>query len=200
MRNEEIKNPIIRVWKDFTKKHETVAQFLVFFIVSNGVTVLQMILMPLIKYFFGMTSLVDTSFQVLHCGTVGGNPYYVFDYAAGAIGAGGGGGLAYFLAVEITMLIAQVINFFVQRNVTFKSNSSIGRAAFWYTIAYVIISIGAAALQGLYKDPIYNALQSVMGNAGVTAADLITMIINCAISFWVFFPIFKIIFKQEPEA
>ena len=38
-----------------------------------------------------------------------------------------------------------------------------------------------------------------MGGVGVTVADVVTMIINCAISFWVFFPIFKVIFKQEPE-
>ena len=114
-------------------------------------------------------------------------------------GSGGGGGLAYFLAVEITMLIAQVINFFLQRKVTFKSNSSLAKAAFWYVIAYLIISIGAAALQGLYKDPIYRFFQNVMGSAGITVADVVTMIINCAISFWVFFPIFKVIFKEEPE-
>ena len=190
-------NPIVAGWKRFATKHETIAQFLVFFVVSNGVTVLQMIMMPVLKSIFGMTNLVDMGFQVLHCGSVGGSPYYVFDYAAGSIGRGGG--LAYFLAVEITMLIAQVINFFLQRKVTFKSNSSLAKAAFWYVIAYLIISIGAAALQGLYKDPIYRFFQNVMGSAGITVADVVTMIINCAISFWVFFPIFKVIFKEEPE-
>ena len=192
-------NPIVAGWKRFAAKHETIAQFLVFFVVSNGVTVLQMIMMPVLKSIFGMTNLVDTGFQVLHCGSVGGSPYYVFDYAAGSIGSCGGGGLAYFLAVEITMLIAQVINFFLQRKVTFKSNSSLAKAAFWYVIAYLIISIGAAALQGLYKDPIYRFFQNVMGSAGITVADVVTMIINCAISFWVFFPIFKVIFKEEQE-
>lgn len=192
-------NPIVAGWKRFATKHETIAQFLVFFVVSNGVTVLQMIMMPVLKSIFDMTNLVDMGFQVLHCGSVGGSPYYVFDYAAGLISSGGGGGLAYFLAVEITMLIAQVINFFLQRKVTFKSNSSLAKAAFWYVIAYLIISIGAAALQGLYKDPIYRFFQNVMGSAGITVADIVTMIINCAISFWVFFPIFKVIFKEEPE-
>ena len=192
-------NPIVAGWKRFAEKHETIAQFLVFFVVSNGVTILQMIMMPVLKSIFGMTNLVDTGFQVLHCGSVGGKVYYVFDYAAGSIASGGGGGLAYFLAVEITMLIAQVINFFLQRKVTFKSNSSLAKAAFWYVIAYLIMSIGAAALQGLYKDPIYRFFQNVMGSAGITVADIVTMIINCAISFWVFFPIFKVIFKEEPE-
>lgn len=196
---KSIQCSIAEFGKNFSEKYPTIAQFLVFFIVSNGVTVLQMVLMPLFKWGFGFTSLVDTNFQILQCGTVGGSPYYVFDYAAGAIAEGGGGGLAYFLAVEITMAIAQVINFFLQRNVTFKSNSSVAKAAFWYVLAYIIISIGAAALQGFYKDPIYGFFQNVMGGAGVTVADIVTMIINCAISFWVFFPIFKVIFKQEPE-
>ncbi len=189
----------MKLWNDFKTKHPTVAQFIVFFIISNGVTVLQMILMPLIKSIFGMTGLVDTNFQILPVGhNLDGSSYYVFDYAAGSIAAGGGGGLAYFLAVEITMAVAQVLNFFTQRNVTFKSNSSVGKAAFWYLIAYLIISVGAAALQGLYKTPIYNFFMDVMGKGvGMTVADFVTMIINCAISFWVFFPIMKIIFKNE---
>lgn len=197
--SETVGNPMVKAWKNFAAKHPTVAQFLVFFVVSNGVTVLQMVLMPLIKAIFGMTNLVNTNFQILQCGSVGGAPYYVFDYAAGAIAEGGGGGLAYFLAVEITMAIAQIINFFLQRNVTFKSKGSVAKAAFWYVLAYIIISIGAAALQGIYKDPIYNFFRNVMGTAGVTVADIVTMLINCAISFWVFFPIFKVIFKQEEE-
>lgn len=188
------------IWGGFAKKHPTVAQFIVFFILSNGVTILQMVMMPLFKWMFGMTGLVDTNFQIGHVGSnLDGSPYYIFDYAAGALSGGGGGGLAYFLAVEITMAIAQVINFFAQRNVTFKSNSNIAKAAFWYVIAYIIITIGAAALQGLYKAPIYGFCIGHMGGAGETIADMITMIINCAISFWVFFPIFKVIFKQEPE-
>lgn len=186
-------------WSSFKEKHPSIAQFIVFFIISNGVTVLQMIMMPLIKFLFGFTSLVSTNFQILPIGhNLDGSIYYVFDYASGAIGSGGGGGLAYFLAVEITLLIAQVINFFLQRNVTFKSNTGIAKAAVWYFIAWVIISVGAAALQGLYKTPIYDFFMNMMGEgAGMTVADIITMLINCVISFWVFFPIMKVIFKQK---
>ncbi|MHA7964237.1 hypothetical protein ACX93W_08830 [Paenibacillus sp. CAU 1782] len=190
------------IWANFQKKYPVVAQFLIFFILSNGITVLQFVLMPLFKSWFGKTSLVDTSFQILQMGqNFDGSSYYVFDYAAGALAAGGGGGLAYFLAVQLTIAIAQIINFFAQRSITFKSNSNIWKAAFWYVIAYILITIGAAAAQGFYKAPIYNLLMNTweMGATGETLADIITMIINSAISFWVFFPIFKVIFKQEPE-
>ncbi|MDM8085334.1 hypothetical protein QUV83_11220 [Cellulomonas cellasea] len=187
-------------WGRFAAKRPGVAQFAVFFLLSNGITVLQLALMPLIKWVFGMTALVDTAFQIWPIGsTPDGSQYFIFDYAAGALPAGGGG-LAYFLAVQITLLIAQVINFFAQRNITFKSNSSITKAAIWYTIAYVVITLIAAAAQGLYKTPIYDLFIDTwgLGGTGETLADFVTMIINSAISFWVFFPIFKVIFKQVP--
>ncbi|MNW40665.1 GtrA-like protein [compost metagenome] len=191
---------LIGLWNSYSEKHPNMAQFLIFFLLSNGVTVLQIVIMPLFKSLLGTTSLVDTSFQILQLGhNFDSSPYYVFDYAAGALSAGGGGGLAYFLAVQLSIGIAQIINFFLQRNITFKSNSNIWRAAFWYIIAYIVISLGAAAAQGLYKAPIYNLLMNTwgMGSLGETTADVITMIINSAISFWVFFPIFKVIFKQK---
>ncbi|MCB5936170.1 hypothetical protein NST17_04635 [Caldifermentibacillus hisashii] len=193
---------MIDIWVKYKEKHPNIAQFLVFFMLSNGVTVLQFVLMPLLKNIFGQTPLVDTNFQIMQFGhNFDGSPYYVFDYAAGSLSNGGGGGLAYFLAVQITIGIAQVINFFAQRNITFKSNSNIWKAAFWYVVAYILITIGAAAAQGFYKAPIYNYLMNTWGwgSAGETTADIITMLINSAISFWVFFPIFKIIFKNESE-
>ena len=186
-----------RWWTAFEDKHTTAAQFIVFFILSNGITVLQLALMPVFKWLFVQMSLSNIPVQFLPVGVSHGHTVYLFDYPAGVLQFGGGGGLAYFLAVEITLLIAQVINFFAQRNVTFKSNSSVGKAAFWYAIAYVVITVAAAALQVLYKDPIYAWSIDTMGMTGETLADVITMIINAAISFWVFFPIFKVIFKKE---
>ncbi|WP_440897753.1 hypothetical protein ACS127_07245 [Amphibacillus sp. Q70] len=198
--NRKFKQP--KFWINFKENHPHIAQFLVFFLLSNGVTVLQLVLMPIFKSIFANTALVTTNFQFLQFGqNLDGSAYYVFDYAAGALSEGGGGGLAYFLAVQITIAIAQVINFFAQRSITFKSNSNIWTAAFWYLVAYILITIGAAVAQGFYKVPIYNLLMNTwgMGSLGETTADVITMIINSAISFWVFFPIFKIIFKQVPE-
>ena len=52
-------------WTRFRDKHPGTAQFLVFFMLSNGITVLQMIIMPVFKSLFGMTDLVNTTFQIL---------------------------------------------------------------------------------------------------------------------------------------
>ena len=189
-------------WRRFAQKRPGVAQFVVFLVLSNGITVLQLAMMPLLKWVFGMTSLVDTTFQVWPIGSnPDGSQYFVFDYASGALPAGGGG-LAYFLAVQVTLLIAQVINFFAQRTITFRSSSSIAKAAAWYAIAYVVITLVAAALQGLYKAPVYDLFIDTwgLGGTGEALADVVTMIINAAISFWVFFPIFKVIFRSDPAA
>lgn len=190
------------MWGRFKEKHPSVAQFIVFFVLSNGITLLQIVLMPVFRGVFDQTALVDTNFQVLPIGqNLDGSRYFVFNYGAGSISSNGGGGLAYFLAVQITLLIAQVINFFLQRNVTFKSDGNIWKAAGWYLIAYLAITLIAGALQGLYKAPIYNLLMNTwsMGKLGETIADVVTMIINSAVSFWVFFPIFKVIFKNKEK-
>ncbi|MFV0634269.1 hypothetical protein [Demequina sp.] len=189
-------------WKRFEERHTGTAQFLMFFVFSNAVTVLQLVLMPVLRDWFANTSLVTTDFQVLPVGSnVDGSQYFMFDYPAGEISDGGGGGLAYFLAVQITLAVAQIINFFLQRNITFKSNTSPWIAAMWYFIAYVVITFVAAAAQGFYKEPVYSFFMDTLGwgASGETTADVVTMIINSAISFWVFFPIFKIIFKRVPD-
>lgn len=189
-------------WKRFGQKHPELSTFLTFFVLSNGVTVLQLALMPVFRWGFDtFTDLVNVDFQVLPVGSdVGGGRYYMFDYAAGAL-PDGGGGLAYFLAVQITLLIAQVLNFFAQRNITFKSNTSPWVAAGWYALAYVVITFVAAAAQGFYKAPIYDLLINIWGwgHTGELIADVVSMIIYAAISFWVFYPIFKVIFRQKPE-
>ncbi|MDR3123594.1 MAG: hypothetical protein LBU16_07450 [Treponema sp.] len=194
-----VKSLVKDVWSGLQKKHPSIVQFLVFFILSNGVTLFQVILMPLLRGIFAATDLVATPFQVFPVGrNLDGSRYYIFNYPAGPIAAdGSGGGLAYFLAVQTTLGIAQVINFFAQRTITFKAKGSIARAALWYVLAYIVITLAAGAFQGIYKAPLYTFLMRSLGSPGETLADFITMIINSAISFWVFFPIFKLIFRNK---
>ena len=187
-----------RAWRRFAEGRPAVAEFVLFTAISMGMTVLQLALMPVLKWVFGLTPLVDTAFQVLGVNTnADGSTFYVFDYAAGALPAGGGG-LAYFLAVQITLAIAQIINFFLQRNVTFKSDTNVWRAAAWYAFAYVVITFAAAWLQGFYKAPIYAWMIERWGSTGEAGADVVTMIINALLSFVVFFPILKISFRRAP--
>lgn len=187
-----------RAWRRLAEGRPAVAELILFTGISMGMTVLQLALMPVLKWAFGLTPLVDSAFQVLGVNTnADGSTFYVFDYAAGALPAGGGG-LAYFLAVQITLAIAQIINFFLQRTVTFKSDTDVWRAAAWYAVAYIVITFAAAWLQGFYKAPIYEWMIGRWGSTGEAGADVVTMIINALLSFVVFFPILKIIFRKTP--
>ena len=62
-------------------------------------------------------------------------------------------------------------------------------------MAYFAILLISSALQGRYKAPIYQFF--VSRNLGTFLPNLLTMIIYCAVSFWVFFPIFKFIFPSD---
>lgn len=196
-------NALTTWWARFQLDHPELSKFGMFFLLSNGVTVLQLAAMPIVRWAFdSFTDLAEVGFQALPVGSdVDGGQYYMFDYAAGPL-PDGGGGLGYFLAVQLTLLMAQVLNFFLQRNITFKSNTSIWVAAGWYAIAYVVITFIAAAAQGFYKAPIYDFFMNALGwgATGQVVADVITMTINAAISFWVFYPIFKLIFRQRASA
>lgn len=73
------------------------------------------------------------------------------------------GGLAYFLAMFITLVTAQTINFFMQRKIAFKSNSNVWFAMFWYVVATLIITIGNSALYGIYQPWLYNLIGEALG-------------------------------------
>lgn len=183
----------------FRNKHPEISKFITFLVVSNIVTLLQIVLMPVIKGIFANSGLADINFQILQIGSnFDESPYYVFNYAAGSLLEGGGGGLAYFLTVQITILIAQVVNFFAQCKITFKAQGCILKVAGWYVTAYIVITITASVLQGVYKAPMYNLFMNrwSLGAMGETIADVITIFINCGVSFWVFYPIFDVIFKN----
>lgn len=83
----------VRLWKKFKTKYPGLTQFFVFFMLSNGVTVLQMILMPILKGIFEKTNLIGINFQIWSLGqNIDGSPYFIFDFPSGTISSGGGGG------------------------------------------------------------------------------------------------------------
>ena len=194
IKNNKFINFFKNIWNRFKTKHPEIATFIVFFISSNIVTIIQMVLQIILSNILESTNLVNINFQYLPVpgatNFVTGEQYYIFDFKAGEAG-----GLAFFLATYITIGIAQVINFFLQRNVTFKSKTNPWIAALWYLLAFVAITLISSALLGLYKKPIFD----LFGSSLEWLANIVVVLINCGISFWVFYPIFKIIFPKDKK-
>ena len=129
--------------------------------------------------------------------------FYVFNFTGGPVntlvtrtlnGITGSylthGGVAYFLATFIPLILSQVVSFFQQRKVTFKSSGNIAWQAMWYFAAFLVITVGANALYGIYQPWLYSTLGEAIGG-------LIAAFLQCCIAFWVFFPIMKIIFPER---
>lgn len=203
------------------KAHPQIAQFITYFLVGNLATLVQVVLIPVLQPIFGATNLVNTNLHlfgpignpaatttvtVAGAAVTGLNPYYVFNFTAGAVntlvpmtlnGITGDylahGGAAYFLATFIPLILSQVVSFFMQRKVTFKSDGNMAWQAMWYFAAFLVITVGANALYGIYQPWLYSTIGEGLG--GLVAAFL-----QCCIAFWVFFPIMKIIFPEKKGA
>ena len=168
-------------------------------------TVVQLVLIPVLQPILGSTSLVNvdlylfgpigdpqTMTTVTAVGqTVSGlNPYYVFNFTGGPVntlvtrtlnGITGSylthGGVAYFLATFIPLILSQVVSFFLQRKVTFKSSGNIAWQAMWYFAAFLVITVGANALYRIYQPWLYSTLGEAIGG-------LIAAFLQCCIAFW----------------
>ena len=208
----------IRKLVELWRSHPQIAQFITYFLVGNLATLVQVVLIPVLQPVFGATGLVDVNLHLfgpigdpaaVTTVTVAGdtitglNPYYVFNFTAGPVntlvhttlnGITGDylahGGLAYFLATFIPLILSQVVSFFMQRKVTFKSDGNVAWQAMWYFLAFCVITVGANALYGVYQPWLYSTIGE--GPGGLVAAFL-----QCCIAFWVFFPIMKIIFPES---
>ena len=207
---------VVKLWKG----HPQMAQFIKYFMVGNLATIVQFVLVPILQPILGATDLVNvdlhlfgpigaadvtTTVTVAGAQITGFNPYYVFNYTAGPVntlatktmnGITGEylahGGAAYFLATFIPLILSQIVSFFMQRKVTFKSDGNVWRQAIWYFLAFCVITVGANALYGIYQPWLYSVL-------GETIGGLIAAFLQCCIAFWVFFPIMKIIFPEKKE-
>lgn len=100
-----------------------------------------------------------------------------------------GGGLGYFISYETGSFLAQCINFPLQRNITFKSKGNPVFQAFWYLIAWVVISLVCNG---------FNNLWMPVAAVYVTPAvyNVLVAVITGGVSMVIFFFVFKIIFPD----
>jgi putative flippase GtrA len=185
-------------WADFSEKHPKAAKWLyqiAFFIIfSEGVTIVQYLIFTFMPGILGL-GLAGTEFMwpqvpmdifgVQFTWSILG--YNVVRDASGAVIIGGG--LGYFISFETGSFIAQVINFPLQRNITFKSHGNPFYQAMWYFIAWVIISLVCNGVNNLWM-PIAAAY------VPLAVYNILVTFITGGVSMIIFFFVFKIIFPE----
>ena len=176
------------VWTNFADKHPELSKWIreggLFVIISNLITVFKYLILQFLPKLFTSLPLIDFGFPGIDLTMFGKTfKWYIIGYGADQ------GGLPYFCAYMIAMLIGEIINFFLQRNVTFRSKGNILYQALWYLLAFCVVTcivnsincIWVAVAQILVPDWVYNVGTTVM---------------NGGVSMVIFFFVNKIIFPE----
>lgn len=195
-------------WYGFADKHPKLSSLIYmafFFIVfSEGVTILQFIIMTFLPYAFA--SMADISFlwpavqigDLTYTDASGATQellYAIFNEPAKTLADGSidvNAGLGNFIAYEIAVFLAQCINFPLQRNITYRSHGNPWWQAMWYFIGWVAVSIATNALWGIIV-PFLRDLWAWP----YAVWNLIKTVLTGGVSLVVFFFIFLVIFPDN---
>lgn len=159
----------IRKW---IKEHPGLWEFVLFNILSNCATITNFAVMWICTGFV-FTGMADKPFR-----------FFIFNYTNVESDLG----LCGFLSFLTATAAAQTVNFFVQKNLVFKSNAAFGKAVPKYIVLAVVLVVVSAAL------PAYS--QSFMVSIGIskklapTLANVVNIVVQVALSypmmkFWV---------------
>lgn len=191
---EAIKN----IWSQFVEKHPKAAKWVreggLFVLFSNLVTVVQYIIYAFLPNLLGLELAgTEWSWPAIPVSLFGINftwnalGYDVLYDAAGNVMIGGG--LGYLIAMLVGSFLAQVINFPLQRNITFRSKGNPWYQAMWYFIAWVVITFIVNSINCVWVAVASVLLPNWLYNIGTT-------VMMGGISMVIFFFVFKIIFPE----
>ena len=185
-------------WTKFSSKHPKISkllyEFFMFWVFSMMVTIFQYLVMTFLPYAFGI-ELAGKEFlwPGLTVELPGYQPFkwsvlgYDIQTADGVVKIGGG--LGYFIAYELATFFAQVINFPLQRNITYKSKGNPYFQAMWFFIAWVLISLLCNAITSFWIGWAYQVFDTAL-------YSILTTVITGGVSMVVFFFVNKIIFPD----
>jgi len=183
-------HPIARRWQDFSEKHALIAEMAKFGGLSFLVAALQYLLLTFLPaLLFNATGWGEVPAQFLHV-AIGPIDTYVFNYPVTGDALGG---LSYFVAFVLMLVISQGVNFPLQRNVTFRSKGNVWFQLAWYVVALVLITIACSLLMSLYVPFLQEYLDPAIYNVAVT-------VINGGVQLVIYFPVFKIIFPAAKDS
>ena len=150
-------------WNNFAAKHPAAAKWVreggLFVIVSNLITVFKYLLLQFLPKAFASLPVVDFGWPGIDITLFGETfKWNILGYDAAH------GGLPYFCAYMIAMVIGECINFPIQRNFVFRSKGNLAKQIGWYVLAFCVITcivnsincIWVAVAGLLVPDFIYN--------------------------------------------
>ena len=178
----------MNVWNRFAANHPGAAKWIreggLFVIVSNLITVFKYILLTFLPAAFSGLPLVDFGWP--------GIPITLFGetFQWNILGSDvNHGGLPYFCAYMVAMVIGACINFPPPRNLVFRSKGNVFSQIFWYLIAFCVITCIVNSINCIWMAVAGLFVPAFIYNIG-------TVVLNGGISMVIFFFVNKIIFPE----
>lgn len=178
-------------WGGFAEKHPKLSQWVreggLFVIVSNLITVFKYLLLTFLPAAFA--SLGSTAFGWPGIqASLFGIPFTwnILGYDEA------GGGLAYFCAYMVAMVLGEVINFPIQKMVVFQNRekgAALAKQIGWYILAFCLITCIVNSINCVWVAVAGYFVPNFIYNIGTT-------VLNGGISMVVFFFVNKIIFPE----
>ena len=175
----------IKAWAENNPK---VAQWIreggLFVLVSNVITVFKYMLLTFLPAAFAYLGTRDFGVPGIDLNLFGIEfKWYIIGYGAEQ------GGIAYFTAYMIAMVIGEVINFFIQRSWVFRSKGNIAYQGMWYLLAFIVVTCVVNSINCIWVAVAGHFVPNWLYNIGTT-------ILNGGISMVVFFVVNKIVFSD----
>ena len=161
-----------------------------FVIVSNVITVFKAIALMFLPAAFAFLGTQDFGFPGIQL-ELFGIPFkwYIIGYSSEA------GGLSYFTAYMVAMVVGEVINFFIQRSFVFRSKGNILYQGMWYLLAFCLITCVVNSINCVWVDVVKYLLPPALS----WLHGIGTTVLNGGISMVVFFFVNKIVFNDSKE-
>ena len=179
---------IKQLWLNFENKYPKASQWVreggLFVIVSNVITIFKYLLLTFLPLAFAFMGSQDFGFPGIDITLFGIEfKWYIIGYGADQ------GGVAYFTAYMIAMVIGEVINFFIQRKYVFRSNGNIYIQGAWYLLAFCVVTCVVNSINCIWAAVAGHFVDPWLYNIGTT-------VLNGGVSMVVFFIVNKIVFND----
>lgn len=193
---KELSRPLLEklkaFWEDFSAKHPKASEWVreggLFLIVSTLITIFKYLILTFLPLAFAFMGDRDFGFPGIDVTLFGIDfKWYIIGYGKEQ------GGLGYFTAYMIAMVIGEVINFFMQRKYVFRSNGNILYQGGWYLLAFALVTCVVNSINCVWAAVAGHFVGPWLYNIGTT-------MLNGTISMVVFFIVNKIVFNDKKEA
>ena len=178
--------------KEWIEKHPKAAKWIreggLFVIFSNVITVLKYLMLQFLPKLFTGLPKIDFGWPGIPLTLFGETfKWNIIGYDVAH------GGLPYFCAYMVAMVLGEVINFPIQRNFVFRSKGNIARQIMWYVLAFIVITCIVNSINCIWVAVAGKFVPDFVYNIGTT-------VLNGGVSMLIFFFVNKIIFPEgEPQ-